>query len=226
MAIQHFGTPFNVVAAFQAPAQAHAAVDALQRHGVPASAIHLNERTTALGGDAVAGLRAEMQEELVESWGSPVVYMTGPQARGAFWGTVLFTVPGFVLGAAAGAVWALVDGSALGWWGQILVVALLGAMCGGTIGFLVGGGLEPRHEAASDPERTLDDKRAVAERDVLLAIHTSDQDVAERAADVLRGMGAERVDLVDGHGVPLPPQADHPRPADPEGWWWRRAGQG
>jgi hypothetical protein len=74
--------------------------------------------------------------------------------------------------------------------------------------------------------RALDDKRAVAERDLILAVHTGDQDLAERAADVLRGMGAERVDLVDGHGVPLPPQADHPRPADPEGWWWRRAGQG
>jgi hypothetical protein len=27
------------------------------------------------------------------------------------------------------------------------------------------------------------------------------------------------VDLVDAHGTPLPPQAQHPRPADPEGRW-------
>jgi hypothetical protein len=43
---------------------------------------------------------------------------------------------------------------------------------------------------------------------------------------VTSSLGAERVHLVDTHGIPLPPQAQHPWPADPEGWWWRNAGHG
>jgi hypothetical protein len=39
-------------------------------------------------------------------------------------------------------------------------------------------------------------------------------------------LGAEYVHCVDAAGTPLPPQAEHPRPADPPGWWWRRAGHG
>jgi hypothetical protein len=72
----------------------------------------------------------------------------------------------------------------------------------------------------------MDDERTVAERDVLVAVHVDEQGLAERAADGLRRLGAETVHLVDAAGTPLPPQSEHPRPADPEGWWWKRAGQG
>ena len=222
----HFDAPYNVVAAFEREGAAQTAVELLEDQGVPASSIHVHHPDAPLDEDALAELRAEMQDELVESWAAPSFYMTRQQARGAFWGTVIFAVPAFLLGAAIGAVWAAYDDSLLGWWGQVLMVALLAALCGGTIGFLTGGGLAPRFEAADDPARPFDDPRTIAERDVLVAVHAQEQTVAERAAELLRGVGAEKVALVDRHGDPLPPQARTPRPADPEGFWWRHAGEG
>jgi len=89
-------------------------------------------------------------------------------------------------------------------------------LAGATVGFLAGGGLAPRRGELTP----------AAERDVLLAVHSDDRSTVEDAARVLTALGAERVDLVDGYGTPLPPQYAHPRPADPPGWWWRRAGRG
>lgn len=66
----------------------------------------------------------------------------------------------------------------------------------------------------------------MAERDILVSVRAEDPATAERAAAILRELGAERVHLVGAHGIPLPPQAQHPRPADPEGWWWKDAGHG
>src|SRR2546426_968005 len=59
---------------------------------------------------------------------------------------------------------------------------------------------------------------------VLVALHVCDSELAGRTAALLRALGAERVDLVDARGTPLPPQAQHPRPEDPKGWG--RAGYG
>jgi hypothetical protein len=42
---------------------------------------------------------------------------------------------------------------------------------------------------------------------------------AEVAHEVLEGAGAARVDDVDRDGEPLPPQSEHPRPADPPDYW-------
>jgi len=75
---------------------------------------------------------------------------------------------------------------------------------------------------------SFDDPTPAAERDVLLAVHATEAETAERAARMLReDLHAERVDLVDADGTPLPPQHDHPRPADPgDGYWWKEAGEG
>ena len=99
------------------------------------------------------------------------------------------------------------------------VVPSLGIIGGATIGFLAGGIHGQLVHARTDAEM-------VAERDWLIAVHANQTEIAERAAAVLRESGAERVDLVDGSGTPLPPQAQNPRPADPPSWWWRRAGRG
>src|SRR5437588_555647 len=83
------------------------------------------------------------------------------------------------------------------------------------------GGVAPRTDA--DPASgEFDDLRPLAERDVLLAVHVAEAETAERAARMLRDdLHADRVDLVDAAGTPLPSQHRSPRPADPEGYWWK-----
>jgi hypothetical protein len=223
---ESFDTPYNVVAAFPREATAETAVQLLEHEGVPESAIEVHRDPSDDDADSVAELRAEMQAELDDSWAAPAFYMTEDQAKGAFWGTLMFVVPGVVLGALIGLGWAFIDHALLNWWGEILIGAIIGLLGGGTIGFLAGGGLKPRRDGIDDEGRAYDDRRAVAERDVLVAVHAQRREVAERAAELLRSSGAERVDLVDRSGAPLPPQADAPRPADPEGYWWRGGSDG
>jgi hypothetical protein len=95
-----------------------------------------------------------------------------------------------------------------------------------TIGFFAGGSFNPRFETADDPERDLGDRRTGAEKDFLVGVHLEQRPLAEGAARLLDDAGAEHVHCFDASGTPLPPQAGHPRPADPPGWWWRRAGRG
>jgi hypothetical protein len=217
---------FNVVAAFDREANARQALDFLVGTGIPRSAMRLRRPREGSDGDEIAEQRAEMQDELVESWPA-LGLLTSAQAKGAFAGTAIFALGGVILGTLGGLVWAFGFQSALSPLARIVLVAFLTGVAGATVGFVAGGGLEPRREAAADPTRMMDDQRTAAERDVLLAVHVEEQVLADRAADGLRRLGAERVDLVDAAGTPLPPQAEHPRPADPdEDWWWRHAGQG
>jgi hypothetical protein len=48
----------------------------------------------------------------------------------------------------------------------------------------------------------MDERRAMAERDLLLGIHSEHRELVENAAGLLRDLGAERVDLVDADGSP------------------------
>jgi hypothetical protein len=221
-----FRTPYNVVAAFRGEREARRAVDTLTHRGVPVSAVRLRRPGAGPDAEELAAERAELQDELDESW--PVMgmgIMTRSQAKGALVGTVVLGAVGLVLGIIGGLVWTLFD-SSLDPLGRVVVAALTGAAAVGTAGFFAGGGLNPRLEAADDPERPMDDRRTDAERDFLVGVHVDAPHLAEEAAKVLIGSGADRVHCVDAAGTPLPPQAAHPRPADPEGWWWRRAGRG
>ncbi len=217
-------TPYNAVAAFTDEATAKAAVGALTARGVPADAVLLEPPGDA--GDEIAELRGEMQDELQDSWAAPGFFMTDEQARGAFIGTAVFTAAGFAVGLVAGLGWAYLIEADITRLGRVAIAVVLCTVAFATVGFIAGGSLKPRLDAAGDPERSLDDRRAAAERDVLVAVHSTNRATVERSADVLRDLGAERVDLFDAEGTPLPPQHEHPRPADPEDWWWRRAGQG
>ena len=219
-------TPYNVIAAFPEQSTAKAAVDRLRASGVPGDTIRIEQPGGNGDGDERAELRAEMQQELTESWGSPAFFMTGEQAKGAFVGTAAFAAAGIVVGLVAGLAWAFLVDAAISRVGRVAITVVLCVVAFATAGFVLGGSLKPRLAAAGDPERDLDDRRAVAERDVLVAVHSPDLKTVERSAQVLRDAGAERVDLVDAEGTPLPPQHEHPRPADPDDFWWRRAGQG
>jgi len=224
---RHFETPFNVVASFPAEAAARSAVRALGERGVPPSAITV-AGTDGDSDEEVAALRAEMQEEVGRSSASPWVLMTGRQAKGAFWGTLLTAAAFMVVGLVVGAVWAIFFRSALPPWARIVFVVLVAGLAGGTVGFVGGGGIEPRLEAAGQPSTELDDITPVAERahEAIVAVHSGDRATVEDAAAILGSLGAERVAFVDATGTPLPPQKGHPRPADPPGYWWKHAGSG
>jgi hypothetical protein len=214
-----------VVAAFPKQSTAKVAVERLKAGGVPSEAIRV-EQPGAADGEGRAELRAEMQQELSESWGAPLFFMTGEQAKGALAGTAAFTAAGIVVGLAVGFAWAFLADAAISPLARVVIAVVLSAVAFATAGFIVGGSMKPRMAAAGDRKRPMDDRRAVAERDVLVAVHSPDRETVERSAELLRQVGAERVDLVDAEGTPLPPQHEHPRPADPDHFWWRRAGHG
>jgi hypothetical protein len=127
------------------------------------------------------------------------------------------------LGLVAGLAWAYVFASGVTDLEGIVLAACVFGLAGATIGLVAGGG-GFGGEQGREPDRG--DRPEMAERDVLVTVQLGDPAAAERAAGLLRGLGAERVHFVDVDGIPLPPQAQHPRPADPDGWWWRNAGHG
>jgi hypothetical protein len=214
------GAPYNVIAAFPpTPDGTVAAVDGLRRGGVPDSAITVHRPGDAPTSDALAELEAEIQDELNAGWGPT----SGPQARGAATGALILGLAGVAVGLVAGGVWAYAFASGLARLAPMVIAAGVIGLAGATVGLVAGGS---RLDRPHGEELDIGAEPEVAERDVLVAVHVHDPVLAARAAGVLRQLGAERVHLVDGRGVPLPPQADHPRPADPDGWWWTAAGEG
>ncbi len=212
-----FSTPFNVIAAFPTDV-ATIVTDNLAR-GIPQAAITVHRPGDESTADELAELEAEIQDELDDSWG----VASGSQMKGALAGAVIAGAVGIALGLMVGLAWAYSLASGVSHLVRIVIATGVVGLGGATVGAVAGGsGLNRPH----GEERDTGAQPEVAERDTLIAVHLDDPATAERVAAVLRELGAERVHLVDAHGVPLPPQANHPRPADPEGWWWRSAGHG
>ena len=216
-----FDTPFNVVAGFKNRQQAESAARRLASVGVPESSVEVGLEPDAGGPVETAELRAEMQDELNANWAAA----TGSQTRGAAVGTVTFAVAGLFVGLVGGFLADVGLGLDMSVAGTMAIGAIVGLVAGSTVGFVAGGGVAPRVESAG--QRSFDDPRPVAERDVLLAVHVAEAETAERAARLLRDdLHAEGVHLVAADGTPLPPQHGQPRPGDPEGYWWKEAGEG
>jgi hypothetical protein len=216
-----FGAPYNVVAGFRNRRQAELAARRLTSAGLPQASVEVGTRADAGGPVETAELRAEMQDELDHSWTAA----TGRQTQGAAVGTIAFALSGVFVGLVVGLVANLGLGLDMSVAGTMLIGAIVGLFGGAVVGFVAGGGVAPR--VATGDAAAFDDPRPAAERDVLLAVHVPEAETAERAARILRDdLHADRVDLVDADGTPLPPQHGHPRPADPEDYWWREAGEG
>jgi hypothetical protein len=216
-----FDTPFNVVAAFRERRQADLAARRLMSAGVPASRLEVGVAPDMGGPVETAELRADMQDELNANW----AVATGGQTTGAAFGTAAFAFVGLVLGLLAGLLVNVGVGLDMSLAGTMIIGGVVGLVGGATVGLVAGGGIAPRVQSAGQP--TFDDPRPAGERDVLLAVHATRPETAEQAARVLRDeLHAERVHLVDADGTPLPPQHGQPRPGDPEGYWWKEAGEG
>jgi hypothetical protein len=217
-----FPTPYNVVAGFRREDAARLALEMLKERGLPPEAMRLDDHSSGDTDEEVAALRAEMQDELGDTWAS----MTGSQARGAVWGTMLSALAFMLVGLVLGVLWAVSFRSGPPVWARIVSLVLVSGAAGATVGFLAGGAFISRVDALGKPSAGLDDITPVAQRDVLVAVHSDDLPTVKAAAEVLAGLGADRIALVDADGTPLPPQSAHPRPADPPDWWWKRAGLG
>jgi hypothetical protein len=162
-----------------------------------------------------------MQDEVSEAVAGPAVgFMTSEQAKGAAAGVLLGTVIGAAIGAVIGVLWAVFGHSAVAPVIRFLFAFIPFAVAGSIAGLIAGGAFKPRAAARRHPIR-MGDPALAAERDTIVAVHVNDPDIAERAQHMLEELGAERVDAINADGTPLPPQAKHPRPADPPGrWWW------
>lgn len=210
---------YNVVAAFEQRQRAEEAVDSLERGGIPRAEMDI--RSPGAGdGDRRAESYAEMHDEVDGSFAGPSLFATGDQAKGALIGLVPASLVGAMVGLVVGLVWAMA-GSAGSDAFRILLPTIAFAVGGATAGFVAGGALKPRLSGQRDDARAFDDARTQAERSVLVAVHTDDEQRLERAAGVLRQMQPERMDFVHADGTPLPSQADSGRPADPDQRWWK-----
>lgn len=209
---------YNVVAAFDDGRTARRAAEDLSRRGV--AHVRLVGPGEVRDKARVGELRAEMQDEVVESFaGSGISLVTPDQAKGASVGSIVGAAAGLCVGLVAGFIWANLATSAMSEAGRIAIMAVCGVAAGATIGFIAGGALKPRYEGAKHPGKMLDEKRLEGERLTLVAVEAIDERQAHLAHELLEGAGATRIDDVDREGEPLPPQSRHPRPADPPDWW-------
>jgi hypothetical protein len=214
---------YNVVAAFEDDAHADHAVRDLSRAGVRGRDIHVSHPRRESGFDARAALRSEMQDEVDQSFAGPgVSFATSSQAKGALVGTLAGIAAGAILGAAAGLSWVALTHSAVGDATRVTIAVIVFAFGGAAAGFIAGGAVKPRVDARrDDPTAQLGERHFSAERGTVVALHLRDRSALDRACRILSEAGAERIDAVNADGTPLPPQAEHPRPADPPGRWWR-----
>ena len=212
---------YEVVAAFPDGRRAERAVDDLANRGLKRSSVRLvtpDERTPDRV--QVGEMRAEMQEEVTEGFAGPSIgFVTPSQAKGAVWGTLIGAVIGLVLGLAIGVMWGWFFESPISSFGRLAIAVICFVIGGATGGSIVGGALKPRRDAERRPGAMIDERRLAGERGTLVAVRVSDEEEASRVQHILEDSGAQRVDALDSEGAPLPPQSEHPRPADPPGWW-------
>lgn len=220
---------YNVIAAFAQEGRAQRAVDQLTRTGLDRGHVRVLRpgRGRLRDRDRIAELKAEMQEEADTGWPvQPSGFLTRAQAQGAAVGVGTGAIAGIVFGAMVGLGWAFAADSSVSAFARFVIPVICFAIGGATAGVVAGGALKPRSEASHVPRHRFDDKTTSAEVSTLVAVHTGDEKMARRAQRLLKDSGAERVDAVNADGTPLPPQAEHPRPADPPDRWWRRGSRG
>ena len=120
------GTPFNVIGAFLPEHDSTGTVDVLVAEGVPRSAVTVHRPGDGPTREQVAELEAEMQDEIVGSWGN----LSGAQAKGAVGGVLILGVAGIVLGLVAGFAWAYLLTSSLSRLGRIVIAASVTGLAG------------------------------------------------------------------------------------------------
>ena len=131
----------NVVAAFSEPEAGEAAVEQLEKDGVPRAAISTNTKA-----DAAIIADAEMRSEAESFVGGPGLVATRSQSKGSLIGVTIGALLGGLVGLGVGAL-------LFGTLGMILTAAV-GLTGGATVAGVVGGSVRPRIKEG--PKRSLE----------------------------------------------------------------------
>lgn len=147
--------------------------------------------------DVVSALKGEMHDEVESTVVGPG--NVGPFTKGQTRGISKWAP----LGAAAGAVVmlpvaALVWSSALGF----ILLPIIGAAAGATLGFVAGGSINPQYH---------DDPRLEAEKGPTLGVHSASPEPLDSARSLLRNAGATVVWDVGPNGRPTGASSDSAR---------------
>lgn len=171
----------KVVAVFSDERAARAAAEAARRDGIDASAIHID---SAL--DERSALQAEMREEMEHTMAGAgnVGPFTKEMTKGLGFGVIVGGALGVALAVPAAFMFFTEEQLVV----RLVIAVFVGAVAGGTVGFVAGGGL-----AAKGPVEQL-----AAERGTTLSITGGGQ----AAVDVLQRYQPIRLDVVlDGQPV-------------------------
>ncbi len=133
--------------------EAEAAAEQIQDAGVDASQIRIGDEA-----DSKASVQAEMREEMEEAWLSPqaAFVATKEAAKGLSLVTPVAAVLGILVTLPLGFI---VDFGGAPLWVRLLISVAVGALGGGTVGFVIGGGM-----AMKGPNEPLAAERGVTVR--------------------------------------------------------------
>lgn len=152
---------------FQDRQRAEAAAERLREAGVDESHIRVGHDA-----DSRASLEAEMREEMEESWLSPQGAFLAPKEAAKGLSLVIpIGVAVGVLVALPFAFFSTFGGASI--WLRLVIAVATGAIAGGTIGFIVGGGM-----AVKGPDEPL-----AAERGVPVRVADAGDEVVDALAD-------------------------------------------
>ncbi|HSH58695.1 MAG TPA: hypothetical protein VK988_03440 [Acidimicrobiales bacterium] len=147
--------------------EAEAAAEQVRRAGVDGSQIRIGDEA-----DSKASLQAEMREEMEEAWLSPQAAFVA--TKEAAKGLSLVTPVAAVLGVLVTLPLALIfDLGGAPLWVRLLIAVATGVIGGGTVGFVVGGGM-----AMKGPDEPL-----AAERGVTVRVPAASGEVVDAMED-------------------------------------------
>ena len=173
----------EVIGVFRSPQAARAAADAAGCVVTGTSAARIGE-----AGDEVASLKAEMRKEMQHTTAGAgnVGPFTMEMAKGLSTGTAVGVLAGALLALPLGFIaWEPTLGLAM----RLLIAAVVGAVAGGTVGFMMGG------FAAKGPGAPL-----AAERGTTVVIDVRTPEEIERVTEAMRSHDTIRVDLATAEG--------------------------
>lgn len=176
--------PARVVATFLTRERADRAVQALERAGVAADRIRVDDP-----GDRLAALEGEARREIDEAWAGPSVGLaTRGQTRWAARGAVVGGLIGAVL-----VFVGFIPFPGLTLIPRLILCGAVGIAAGSTIGLIVGGGWGPRieREYVSD-----------AQRGVTVSVSSLQRDEIAASRRLLEGQRPVRVDEYGPKGEP------------------------